>query len=152
MTQIASRKLPSQRTNRHIYKHLHKVCKITHSVSYKITVKLHPVCKITHSMWNYTLCVKLCTICNVCKTTHNVQNFTGVPCAFNMKKIPSLEKIYTPAVTDVTDKYQVWVVLRLSTLTICITITPLSDLCAPSLCRQIILILTDIKHKDMMMS
>ena len=31
-TQIALRKLPSQRTNLHIYKHLHKGCTITHSV------------------------------------------------------------------------------------------------------------------------
>ena len=51
------------------------------------------------------MCVKLHTVCEL---THSVQNFTGVPCAFNMKKILSLEKFYTHAVTDVTDKYQVW--------------------------------------------
>ena len=50
------------------------------------------------------MCVKLHTVCEL---THSVQNFTGVPCAFNMKKFPSLEKFYTHAVTDVTDKYQV---------------------------------------------
>ena len=44
----------------------------------------------------------------MCELTHSVQNFTGVPCAFNMKKILSLDKFYTHAVTDVTDKYQVW--------------------------------------------
>ena len=80
-----------------------------------LCVKLHPVCKITHSVWNYTLCVKLHTVCidytqyvicvklhTVCELTHSVQNFTAVPCAFNMKKFPSLEKFYTHAVTDVT--------------------------------------------------
>ena len=51
------------------------------------------------------MCVKLHTVCEL---THSVQNFTGVPCLFNMKKFLSLEKFYTHAVTDVTDKYQVW--------------------------------------------
>ena len=53
---------------------------------------------------NYTLCTKLHT---VYKITHCVQNYTGVPFAFNMKKFLSLEIFYTHAVTDVTDKYEV---------------------------------------------
>ena len=44
----------------------------------------------------------------MCKRTHCVQNYTGVPFAFNMKKFLSLEIFYTHAVTDVTDKYEVW--------------------------------------------
>ena len=51
------------------------------------------------------MCVKIHTVCEL---THSVQNFTWVPCAFNMKQIPSFENFYTHAVTDVTDKYQVW--------------------------------------------
>ena len=43
----------------------------------------------------------------MCKRTHCVQNYTGVPFAFNMKKFLSLEIFYTHAVTDVTDKYEV---------------------------------------------
>ena len=42
------------------------------SVNYTLCVKLHSVCKITHSMCNYTLCVKLHT---VCKITHCVLNY-----------------------------------------------------------------------------
>ena len=44
----------------------------------------------------------------MCKRTHCVQNYTGVPFAFNMKKFLSLEIFYTHAVTDVTDNYQVY--------------------------------------------
>ena len=46
-------------------------------------------------MQSYTLCVKL--------HTEYKSSFT-----FIVKKFPSLEIFYTHAVTDVTDKYEVW--------------------------------------------
>ena len=49
---------------------------------YTLCVTLHTVCKITHYVWNSTLCV---------------QNYTGVPFAFSMEKLPSLENFYTDA-------------------------------------------------------
>ena len=43
----------------------------------------------------------------VCELTHSVQNYTVVPFAYNMKKIPLTWIFYTHAVTGVTDKYEV---------------------------------------------
>ena len=58
---------------------LHTVCKSTHSVwDYTMCVKLHTMCKINtqcviiQTVCNFTLSVKLHTICNVCTNTHCV--------------------------------------------------------------------------------
>ena len=50
------------------------------------------------------MCVQIHTVCEL---THCVQNYTVVPFPNNMKKFPSLEFLYTHAVTGVTDKYEV---------------------------------------------
>ena len=46
-------------------------------------VRPHTVCEITHRVENHTSCVKL--------ATHCVQNYTGVPFAFNMEKINQMQ-------------------------------------------------------------
>ena len=51
------------------------------------------------------MCVQIQTLC---KLTHGVQNYTLVPFAYNMNKIPLTWIFYTHAVTGVTDKYEVW--------------------------------------------
>ena len=52
------------------------------------------------------MCVQIHTVCEL---THGVQNYTVVPFAWNMKKIPLTGIFYTHAATGVTDKYEVWV-------------------------------------------
>ena len=52
-----------------------------------------------------------------------VQNYTGVPFAFNMKKFLSLEIFYTHAVTDVTDVTDKYQVCRNSVSTTRLTLT-----------------------------
>ena len=61
--------------------------------------------KITHCVWNYTLCVKLHTVCEI---THCVQITQGSLLRSIWKKILSLQKFYTDAVGGVGDKYEVW--------------------------------------------
>ena len=64
------------------------------------------------------MCVQIHTVCEL---THDIQNYTVVPFAYNMKKFPSLEFFYTHAVTGVTDKYEVCVCVYLCICTFVFT-------------------------------
>ena len=65
------------------------------------------MCKIIHCAWNYTLCVKLHT---VCKTTHFMHAITKqVLLRTNWKILHLTEFVYTTSGCDGCDKYLVWV-------------------------------------------
>ena len=46
-------------------------------------------------MQNYTLIINFVKLHTMCKITHCVQNYTGVPVAFNVEKFLSLGFFYT---------------------------------------------------------
>ena len=62
-------------------------------------MKSHKVCKVTHCVHNYTLCVKLHSVCKI----HTVEFFL-----ISLWKIPLSQKNYTSTATDASDKYEVW--------------------------------------------